>query len=369
MSFRKRSAVALALAACLTGAAAAEPLAGTLFICGGAMSDENAVWEHFATMAGERGIAVIPTASGVPDSSGPGTAELFAPYHDTVHVADVTIHSAANAGDERLAALVRERGAVWFTGGDQRRLGTIYLNEDGTRQPVLDAVFDVLDGGGVIGGTSAGAACQSDPMLNGGSSEDSLLTGPDPAGDSGVGWQPGLGFFPWGLIDQHHIERGRMGRLLVALAETGTRFGYGIEEDSTFIVDRPTATASVFNGRVLMLDAGEVAGAAGEGYRGLVLRVLAEGDGIDLETGEVTIDSRRNQVPTDGLYVEKVEDVWGRGVQVDAFEGALARGAAQMILVDDQFRLTVSDMRVAHGSDGLAPTLVSGNLEIEVLAR
>ena len=47
----------------------------------------------------------------------------------------------------------------------------------------------------------------------------------------------GLGFFPFGMVDQHFIKRGRLGRLVVAMAEAGVRRGFGIDENTALLVE------------------------------------------------------------------------------------------------------------------------------------
>jgi hypothetical protein len=73
-------------------------------------------------------------------------------------------------------------------------------------------------------------------MISGGSSEEAILFGasPDPW-YRGVVLQEGLGLLRDGLVDQHFVERNRLGRLLVACVEEGVRYGFGLAEDSGLV--------------------------------------------------------------------------------------------------------------------------------------
>ncbi len=126
---------------------------------------------------GEPGcVVILPTASGIPDESGPGTAEAFQEVA-TRHTFDV-----------------------------------VRLVEDDPNRA-------------------------DDPEVAK-RSEDSLLNGVYEEGvnEAGVEIKTGMGLFPYGLIDQHFLERGRMGRLIVAIETTDTLFGFGVEEDAAVIV-------------------------------------------------------------------------------------------------------------------------------------
>lgn len=64
-----------------------------------------------------------------------------------------------NANDPNVVAMVREQTGFFFGGGDQLRIITA-LRPNGNDTLALTAIKDVLRAGGVVGGTSAGTACQ-----------------------------------------------------------------------------------------------------------------------------------------------------------------------------------------------------------------
>ena len=61
----------------------------------------------------------------------------------------------------------------------------------------------------------------SGPMIVSGTSLNALSAGitQDPDEEDGFRIGRGLGFFSWGLVDQHFLQRGRIGRLLAAARE------------------------------------------------------------------------------------------------------------------------------------------------------
>src|SRR5436189_288090 len=79
--------------------------------------------------------------------------------------------------------------------------------------------------GGTIAGTSAGAAAMAETMLTGGSSN-----GGKPSGD--IAMAPGLGLLLGVVVDTHFGQRGRMDRLLRALAQNPGYLGIGLDEDT-----------------------------------------------------------------------------------------------------------------------------------------
>ena len=139
--------------------------------------------------------------------------------------------------------------------------------------------------GGLISGSSAGAAVMSDPMITSGSSVEALaqpLAG-EPH-DTRLSIGKGLGFFPLGLVDQHFLQRGRLGRLVAALAATGWRHGFGIDENTAMVIEGGRLTVLGESGLV-HVDAGRLTGRrARTELAGLKLSYLDRGDSLDLAT-------------------------------------------------------------------------------------
>lgn len=248
----------MALSAVLAGCAAqsttrateaALAARGHLVIVGGGLEDENrAVYSRFVSLCGDGPIGIIPTASGDGLDAGSANVERFAKYADgrALIVVPLTKDDADRANDPEIARLIESCGGLWFTGGDQSRVTAVFAPE-GRESASLRAAWRVLERGGVIGGSSAGAAIMSDPMITGGRARRGD-TGRDPENaesERGVRLGRGLGFLPEGITDQHFLERGRLPRLVEALDATGQRFGYGVSENCALIVDLSAATGEV----------------------------------------------------------------------------------------------------------------------------
>jgi cyanophycinase len=236
---------------------------GNLVIVGGGLEDTNSsVYNQLIGLAGGAGkatFAVIPAASGVSVQSYVSFRNTLISYgvkRENIHLINIALVDddsttdvdesswSNNGSDTRLADLVRSCSAVWFTGGDQSRVIKALVRPDGRRTPVLEAVWGVFRAGGVIGGSSAGAAIMSEAMICGGNSLAALTHGviTDYQGDDfpegdGLLMAKGLGFFPLGIVDQHFEKRCRLGRLAVALMREKPAFnaGFGIDENTALI--------------------------------------------------------------------------------------------------------------------------------------
>lgn len=112
--------------------------------------------------------------------------------------------------------------AVWMAGGDQNRLSQRIR---GT--PVADALRRVLERGGVVAGTSAGAAICSETMISGGTR--------DPEFQLGFGWLNGT------MVDQHFLAKRRRERLSKAVCLQPGRTGIGIDESTALVLAGSTA--------------------------------------------------------------------------------------------------------------------------------
>jgi cyanophycinase len=287
-------------------AAAPNPNGGHLVIVGGGLKDDNApVHERFVRLCAGGPIGIVPIASGGGLSAGASSADdwrLFAGKREVI-VIPLTKDSR-NADDAQIARQISECGGLWFTGGDQSRV-TAVLKPGGRETECLKACFAVLARGGVIGGTSAGAAIMTDPMITGGQSPGRLFRDPDETA-SPVRTAPGLGFLSIGLTDQHFLERGRMGRLIAALHERSIPIGFGIRENCALIVDREHDRAEAIGDRAVCILAPihrpveEASGAT----QCASLSVLSTGD--TLTFGHGSFDPR-SIIPDHGLSTPAVE--------------------------------------------------------------
>ncbi len=226
------------------------PAAGHLLICGGGVKDDNAeIYNRFMELAGPGPIGVVPTATGE-DSRGQDTIDVLTRYAGDRKIMLIPLmkEDIGKGDDASVAAMIDSCNALWFVGGDQSRILAVFRpqGQDGTPRDTLcfTATMRLLARGGVIAGTSAGAAMQCDPMITGGTSSDALEHGAtwtnDPQENQGVGLASGMGYVKGIMLDQHFLQRGRLGRLLVAMEATKLPLGAGISENAALEINRQT---------------------------------------------------------------------------------------------------------------------------------
>jgi cyanophycinase len=155
---------------------------------------------------------------------------------------------------------------VWFSGGDQIKIIKGFLRSDGADTKLLRRIREILENGGVIGGTSAGAAIMSQVMIGGGTSFGALSmphyydymdyrNKPELEDRGALLIINGLGFFKEGIVDQHFDKRSRQGRLLEAMFDREIMKGYGISEDTALVYDVEKGLIStVGSGGVAVVD-------------------------------------------------------------------------------------------------------------------
>jgi cyanophycinase len=189
-------------------------LAPRLFVGGGALPE--AMYAEFIQLTGlDAKLVVIPTASSrdveiekIKDQwRSRGLKEI-----SVMHTIDRNVASSAEFIEP-----LRTATAVWFSGGSQQRIADAYL---GT--PVEDELYELLKRGGVIGGSSAGAAILSSVMISSGNDPPKITTG--------------LRLLPNAIIDQHFLKRNRLARLIAAIRSHPDLIGLGIDEGTAIIV-------------------------------------------------------------------------------------------------------------------------------------
>lgn len=193
-------------------------IAGTLFICGGGRLPEQ-LPRTFLELAGgrEARLVVVTTASRM---AGAPEMEDRLEYWRHLEVRSLAVLHAPTrdvADDPEFSAPLADATGVWFIGGDQNKLSGTYL---GTK--TAQRFHELLRRGGVIGGTSAGAAIMSRVMIRGGRDEPVLGAG--------------LGFLTGAIVDQHFLKRQREGRLMKAVRARPGLVGLGIDEGTALVV-------------------------------------------------------------------------------------------------------------------------------------
>jgi len=187
-------------------------------------------------------IVVIATASATPEATEREHVEAFTAL-GAGRVRALRLDTRADANDPGVEPPLRDATAVFFTGGDQERIISVI---GGT---VADSVLQSLVAAGsvVLAGTSAGAAMMSGTMIIEGDARG--------VSRAAVRTGPGLEFLPGVLIDQHFAERGRVNRLLSAVALSPHELGLGIDEDTAILTDGDRFEV-LGSGAVTVVDAG-----------------------------------------------------------------------------------------------------------------
>ncbi|MBV9081417.1 MAG: cyanophycinase [Acidobacteriaceae bacterium] len=171
-----------------------------------------------------------------------------------------------------------ENTVVFFAGGDQMKITSRF---GGT--PLCDRMRELYTGGALIAGTSSGASVMAEVMMAAGESESS------PRLEESIRLAPGLGFISGVIIDQHFAERGRMGRLLGAVAQNPRLLGIGIDEDTALVFQGHREAAVMGSGAVYIIDGRRVThtNAGQDGNKvismfDITLHLLGSGDRFDL---------------------------------------------------------------------------------------
>lgn len=260
-----------------------------LAVIGGRLEDGNAeIYGEMHRLARGR-ILVFPTASGEPEEVGLETVQVFQAYGFEAELSPVYgPGGAAAALDPANAEQVTRLGSVYFTGGNQTTIVDT-LAPGGVETPVLAAIRASNAAGGLIAGSSAGAAMMSKLMIVGGTSLDAIVYGvtEDPE-QPGMLLGEGLDFFPYGVLDQHFIKRGRLGRLIVAMAKSGVQKGFGIDENTALFVDgRRGRVVGEYGAFVLDMSDAQF-DERGRTFEDIRFTYLDNGDEIDLVRMKVT---------------------------------------------------------------------------------
>lgn len=192
-------------------------LSGSLVICGGGELPEEILNRFVELAGGQQGkLVVIPTAGtdqGISDQAamieewtGRGIGNVT-----VLHTRDRKI-----ADSDEFVKPLKAATAVWIGGGQQFRIAEACLGTATEKE-----ILKLFHRGGVIGGTSAGAAIQSRVMIQSGNPVPKIATGFD--------------LLPGAIIDQHFLYRNRFTRLQTAIREHPDRMGVGIDEETAVV--------------------------------------------------------------------------------------------------------------------------------------
>jgi cyanophycinase len=230
---------------------------------------DPAILERFIELAGgaQAPIVIIPTAGGGDEYdefyTGLRGFHALGAFNLTV----LHTNDPAEADTEAFVRAITEANGVWFPGGRQWRLADSYL---GTRTEA--ELWRLLDRGGVIGGSSAGASIQGSYLARGDTRANTVMMGDH---------EVGFGFLKNTAIDQHVLRRNRHFDLIEIIEARPELLGIGIDENTAIVVqgDRFEVLGESY---VLIYDNRKWVGEEGRFY------FLAPGDRFELSTREAT---------------------------------------------------------------------------------
>lgn len=287
---------------------------GSLVIIGGSERyRDRELWDTIVDLAGGPGakIAIFPTAGGKDParSCGQVVQALARAGADPMVVPvawgepDRSVGDAV--GDPDLVRLVRDASGVYFVGGAQGRIADAMLDKTGRDTPMLQAIREIYHEGGVIAGTSAGAAIMGHVMYRDAPSPLQILRN---GVALGAELDHGLGFLePAWFVEQHCLVRGRFARAIVAMRSQGIPFGLGVDENTALVVRRGHEATVIGYKGVLIIDASEAGtdpDVEGFNVMNVKLSFLDRGDSIDLRTLAVTPAAEKS----DEIFLDPNDD-------------------------------------------------------------
>jgi cyanophycinase len=251
----------------------------TLIIIGGHEDKhhEKVILKEVARRVGNGKLIISTVASKAPEGYFEEYQRIFRGF-GVRHIYKLEITSRMEATEEKNLRILDDATALFFTGGDQLKI-TSQIGDT----PIFQRTHEIYRDGGIIVGTSAGASVMCSTMMVSGDGDESHKI-------AGLRMAPGLGLIDGVIIDQHFAERGRMGRLLGAVAQNPANLGIGIDENTAIIVEQEKNFYVLGEGAVYVVDGSSVTDSnLTEEFNGktlsiydIHLHVLSQGDSFDL---------------------------------------------------------------------------------------
>ncbi|MBI4471847.1 MAG: cyanophycinase [Acidobacteria bacterium] len=209
------------------------PAKGTLVVVGGGTLTGTGIREKFIELAGgpEAKFVIVPTAGGNRTNDGEvrvyNEEDIVKPWKElgVKNVRMLHTHDLKVADTEEFVQFLREANAVWFNGGRQWNIVDSYANT-----LTFKEFHKVLERGGVIGGSSAGASIQGQFLVRGAVESSNLVIAPEPEHHNG------FAFLRKSAIDQHINTRNRWDDIIPLIKKFPELLGLGISEKTAIIV-------------------------------------------------------------------------------------------------------------------------------------
>lgn len=221
---------------------------GYLIIIGGGNRTDEIMTKILELSKADSRVLIIPNASSEPLITGERLKKEF----QALGFKDVLVFygDREKANDEGFIKQFKNCNVVFFSGGDQNLLTRDLLNTS-----LLELIKSIYKSGGVVSGTSAGAAVMSKIMITGDEYINKDSSNPFNCIEAeNIITSEGFGFIENSIIDQHFIKRKRLNRLISVVLENQDKLGIGIDE-STAIVVYPDQTFEVIGeSQVIVFD-------------------------------------------------------------------------------------------------------------------
>lgn len=191
----------------------------TLFILGGGVTCQVMYDEYFRIAGGKDARVIhIPSSTRTFEEI-PDLREYYYEFYEQNPASFEFLHTydRAVAENPKFAAPLDSVSGVWFGGGDQNLLAELFLDTE-----VVAGIHRVLERGGIVSGTSSGAAIMAETMICRGYEEVKL--------------GPGFAFYPGTIVDTHYTGRERQERLPQAVRRRPNLIGVGIDEKSALVI-------------------------------------------------------------------------------------------------------------------------------------
>jgi cyanophycinase len=196
---------------------------GSLIVIGGGQVGED-IMSEFRNLAGGDAakIVVIPTAFVTNNQIDSLRLKSIFEKNGFTDISILHTTDKAVANTEHFIKPIKEATGIYFMGGRQWRIADGFLNTK-----AHDEMFKLLDRGGVIAGSSAGATIQGSYLARGDSKNNQIMMGDH---------EVGLGFISNIAIDQHVIARNRQFDMFSILENKPELLGIGIDESTAIVV-------------------------------------------------------------------------------------------------------------------------------------
>lgn len=202
------------------------PQKGSLIIVGGNLTDQK-IFQKFLDLSGgaDSPIVIVVTASEDELIAKPDFNSTIKKPFENIGFKNITILHTRNpeiANTDSFITPIKQAKGLWFTGGRQWRLVDAYA-----QTKAFEEFFKLLDRGGVIGGSSAGATIQGSFLVRGDTKTNTILIGDH---------QEGFGFIKNIAIDQHLLALNRQFDIFEILDKHHNLLGIGLDENTAIVV-------------------------------------------------------------------------------------------------------------------------------------